>query len=160
VLDPGPFYAESIAAAKLLGRRAVLLVGRDARGLPAGSLPEGSAAFAYAPFSELFPRAAAVVHQGGIGTVGQAMRAGLPMLIVPHAFDQPDYAARAARLGVARIIPRRRYAATRAASELRRLLEGPDYAAKAAEVRRRGHEEDGVGAACDALERLMGTPPC
>ena len=158
VLDPGPFYAESINAATLLGRRAVLLVGSDARGLSAGSLPEGVAAFAYAPFSELFPRSAAVVHQGGIGTVGLGMRAGVPMLIVPHAFDQPDNAARAARLGVARVIPRRRYTATRAAFELRRLLEGQDYAGKAAEVRRRVHDEDGVGAACDALEGLMGEP--
>jgi rhamnosyltransferase subunit B len=158
VLDPGPFYAESIAAAKSMGRRAVLLVGSDARGLPTGSLPEGVAAFAYAPFSELFPRSAAIVHQGGIGTVGQAMRAGLPMLIVPHAFDQPDNAARAARLGVARVIPRRRYTAPRAAAELLRLLEGHDYAVRADEVRRRVHNEDGVGSACDALEDLMGEP--
>ena len=80
------------------------------------------------------------------------------MLIVPHAFDQPDNAARAARLGVVRVIPRRRYTATRAASELRRLLEGQDYAVRAADVRRRVHDEDGVGAACDALEGLMGEP--
>jgi rhamnosyltransferase subunit B len=158
VLDPGPFYAESITAATLLGRRAVLLVGSDARGLPTGSLPEGVATFAYAPFSELFPRSAAVVHQGGIGTVGLAMRAGLPMLIVPHAFDQPDNAARAARLGVARVVPRRRYTAKRAASELRRLLERQDYAVRAADVRRRVQDEDGVGAACDPLEGLMVEP--
>ena len=55
VLDPGPFYAESITAAKLLGRRVVLLVGNDARGLPTYSLPEGVATFAYAPFSEFSP---------------------------------------------------------------------------------------------------------
>jgi rhamnosyltransferase subunit B len=158
VLDPGPFYAESITAAKLLRRRAVLLVGSDARGLPRGSLPDGVATFAYAPFSELFPRSAAVVHQGGIGTVGLAMRAGLPMLIVPHAFDQPDNAARAARLGVARVVPRRRYTAKRAASELRRLLERQDYAVRAAYVRRRVQDEDGVGAACNALEGLMVEP--
>jgi rhamnosyltransferase subunit B len=158
VLDPGSFYAESITAATSMGRRAVLLVGSDAGGLPTGSLPEGVVAFAYAPFSELFPRSAAVVHQGGIGSVGLAMRAGVPMLIVPHAFDQPDNAARAARLGVARVIPRGRYTATRATSELRRLLEGQTYVARAAEVRGRIHDEDGVGAACDALEGLMDEP--
>ena len=94
----------------------------------------------------------------GFTKVGLAMRAGVPMLIVPHAFDQPDNAARAARLGVARVIPRRRYTATRATSELRRLLEGQTYVARAAEVRGRIHDEDGVGAACDALEGLMHEP--
>ena len=108
--------------------------------------------------SRNFSRSAAVVHQGGIGTVGLAMRAGLPMLIVPHAFDQPDNAARAVRLGVARVVSRRRYTAKRTASELRRLLERQDYAVRAADVSRRVQDEDGVGAACDALEGLMGEP--
>jgi rhamnosyltransferase subunit B len=80
------------------------------------------------------------------------------MLMVPHAFDQPDNAARAARLGVARVVPRRRYTAKRAASELRRLLERQDYAVRAADVRRRVQDEDGVGAACDPLEGLMVEP--
>ncbi|HEV3262419.1 MAG TPA: glycosyltransferase [Gemmataceae bacterium] len=61
VLDAGRFYHHSAIAAKLLGRRAVLLVGKETRNRPA-SLPEGVVAFDYAPFSELFPRAAAIVH--------------------------------------------------------------------------------------------------
>ena len=72
VVDAGPFYDHSATAAKLLGRRAVLLVGKDPRNRPA-TLPDGIVAFDYAPFSELFPRAAAIVHQGGIGTTAQAM---------------------------------------------------------------------------------------
>ena len=80
------------------------------------------------------------------------------MLIVPHAFDQPDNAARAVRLGVVRVVSRRRYTAKRTASELRRLLERQDYAVRAADVSRRVQDEDGVGAACDALEGLMGEP--
>src|SRR5262249_58506190 len=97
----GPFFEHSIAAARRLGRRAVLVVGKGGRDRPA-SLPEGVAAFDYAPFSELFPRAAAVVHAGGIGTTGLAMRSGRPMLVVPHAHHQPHNAARLPRLRVAR----------------------------------------------------------
>jgi UDP:flavonoid glycosyltransferase YjiC (YdhE family) len=44
-------------------------------------LPEGVVAVDYAPFSELFPRAAVIVHHGGIGTTGLAMRSGRPMLV-------------------------------------------------------------------------------
>jgi len=69
---PGPFFEHSIAAAGLLGRRAVLILGNNPRNRPP-SLPEGVVAFDYAPFSELFPRAAVIVHQGGIGTTGLAV---------------------------------------------------------------------------------------
>ena len=75
-------------------------------------LPEGVVAFDYAPFSLLFPRAAAIVHHGGIGTTGQAMRSGRPSLVMPCAWDQPDNAERAARLGIARTIARNRYEPT------------------------------------------------
>jgi rhamnosyltransferase subunit B len=84
VADAGRFYDHSATAAKLLGRRAVLLVGKDPRNRPA-SLPDGLVAFDYAPFSELFSRAAVIVHQGGIGTTAQAMRSGRPMLVMPYA---------------------------------------------------------------------------
>jgi len=104
---PGSFYEHSAVAARSLGRRAVLIV-EDSRHCPQ-SLPDGVVASGYAPFSELFPRAAAVVHHGGIGTTGLAMRSGCPMLVMPCAWDQADNAERAVRLGVARTIPRHRY---------------------------------------------------
>lgn len=156
VHDAGPFYEHSVAAARLLGRRAVLLVGKDPRNRPA-TLPEGVAAFPYAPFSELFPRAAAIVHQGGVGTTGQAMRSGRPMLVMPYGHDQPDNASRLTRLGIARTIARRRYTPARAAAELRRLLDDPVYAQRARAVREQMQQEDGVTAACDALERILAT---
>lgn len=156
VRDAGPFYEHSATAAKLLGRRAVLLVGKEICNRPA-RLPDGVVACDYAPFSELFPRAAVVVHQGGIGTTAQAMRAGRPMLVVPYAHDQPDNAERATRFGIARTITRRRYSAARAAAELRQLLGTPAYSKRASEVGEQIRQENGVQAACDALESLLGT---
>jgi UDP:flavonoid glycosyltransferase YjiC (YdhE family) len=154
VLDAGPFYEHSVAATKVLGRRAVLLVGRDPRNRPA-SLPDGIVAFAYAPYSELFPRSAAIVHQGGIGTTAQAMRSGRPMLVMPYAHDQPDNAERLRRLGIARTVARHRYTPARAAAELRELLDNPVYGRRASEVGEQVRKEDGVRAACDALEGLL-----
>jgi len=155
VMHAGRFYEHAIGAVRLLGRRAVLLIGHDPRNQPAGALPEGVAAFPYAPFSELFPRAAAVVHQGGVGTTAQAMRSVCPALVMPYAFDQPDNADRAARLGIARVLPRARFNAPRAARELGKLLGDPSYARRAAEVGRRMQGEDGVATACDALEECL-----
>jgi UDP:flavonoid glycosyltransferase YjiC (YdhE family) len=154
VLDAGPFYDHSAAAARRLGRRAVLLVGNDPRNRPA-SLPAGVVAFAYAPYSELFPRAAAIVHPGGIGTTAQAMRSGRPMLVMPYAHDQPDNAGRVTRLGIARTIARRRYTPARAAAELRHLLDNPVYGQRASAVGEQVRREDGVRDACDALTGLL-----
>lgn len=150
--NPGAFYEHSVAATKLLGRRAILVL-RDAHSrLPA--LPDGVVAFDYAPFSELFPRAAAIVHHGGIGTTGLAMRAGRPMLVMPCAWDQPDHAQRVTHLGIARSVSRNRYTPDRVATELR-LLDNPGYLQRASQVGEQLRKEDGVGSACDALERLL-----
>ncbi len=155
VADAGPFYNHSVAAAKLMGRRAILLVKNPRVLLP--ELPEGVIAFDYAPFSLLFPRAAAIVHHGGIGTTGQAMRSGRPALVMPCAWDQPDNAERAARLGIARTIARNRYEPKRVAAELRLLLEDPAYSQRAAEIATKVRQEDGVTAACNALESMFPT---
>jgi UDP:flavonoid glycosyltransferase YjiC (YdhE family) len=151
--DAGAFYETSAQAARLLRRRAVLILKDPRNRLP--SLPEGVAAFDYAPFDALFPRAAAVVHHGGIGTTGLAMRSGRPMLVMPCAWDQPDNAERVARLGISRTIPRHRYTPDRVAAELRILLDDPAYERSASEVGKQVREEDGVKVACDALEELL-----
>ncbi len=148
------FYRDSIKAAQSLGQRALLLIGH-LRNLPPEPLPPGVAAFEYAPFSEVLPRARAIVHQGGVGTTGQALRAGRPTLIVPHAHDQFDNAARVVRLGCGRMIARPRYNAETATRGLAALLEQPDYAVKAAEVGRLVQNEDGARAAADALEDVL-----
>jgi MGT family glycosyltransferase len=154
VMDAGDFYEVGAEAAGRLGRRAVLLVGRDAppRTSP---LPPGVAAFAYAPYSQLFPRAAAIVHQGGVGTTAQAMRSARPMIVMPYGHDQPDNAERVRRLGISRTVARRAFTAERAVRELRHLLDDPSYAARSAEVGRVVAAEDGARTAADAIERLL-----
>jgi len=147
VQNPGSFYEESAAAAKALGKRAVIL----------GSAPAAPEIWVepYAPYSLLFPKCEAIVCSGGIGTVGQALRSGTPFIIVPHGNDQPDNAVRCARLGACRWIPRERYGRDRSADEIRALLADPNYRTKAKECARIIGQEDGVGAACDALEKLL-----
>lgn len=145
----GAFYPESLGAIRQLGCRAVLLAGNNRI---AGPLPRETAIFPYAPFSRVFPRASAIVHQGGIGTCAQALAAGRPMLVVPYAFDQPDNAARLERLGVARVIARSKYSAKRASAELGHLLANVAYAAKGAAIARRIAGEDGARSASDVIE--------
>jgi UDP:flavonoid glycosyltransferase YjiC (YdhE family) len=149
VMAAGRFFEESVKAVTKLGMRAVLLVGKTEKPprVESGSIYVTD----YAPFSELLPRAAATVHQGGIGTVGQALKAGRPTIVVPWAHDQPDNAARCRRLGLSRTVRRDEYRWEGVARELDRLLGDGRYAARAREMAERLAEEDGVSAACSAL---------
>jgi MGT family glycosyltransferase len=158
IFAAGDFYKQSISAALQLKRRAILLIG-DPVNMPAEPLPDGIVAFEYAPYGQILPRAAAIVHQGGVGTTGQALRAGVPMLVVPFNHDQPDNAMRIARLGVGRSLVRKQYTAKRVAAELNQLLSNPEYARKAAEIGQVVKSENGASAAADAIESALGSTP-
>ena len=119
------------------------------------TLPDGVAAFEYAPYSEVLPRACAIVHQGGVGTTGQGMRAGKPVLILPHAHDQFDNAARVVRLGCGRVLARPRYNAESAIGELKALLDDPTYAESAAKVGETVSQEQGARVAVNEIEKVL-----
>jgi UDP:flavonoid glycosyltransferase YjiC (YdhE family) len=154
VMDARDFYEQSAAAARILQRRAVLLYGVFNEP-PKTTLDAGVVAFDYAPYSLVFPRAAAVVHQGGVGTTAQVLRAGVPHLFMPYSHDQPDNAARVERRGAARVISRDRYTAENAANELRKLLSDASYKSNALEAKRIVDAEHGTQTACDAIEEML-----
>lgn len=170
VFAAGDFYRAAAAAANAMNRRAVLLVGEgglnEVPGVPQiAHAPMGSRVVAvpYAPHSELMPRAAAIIHQGGVGTTGQAMRAGKPMLIVPWSHDQPDNADRCRQLGIARTLPRKEVSAAAFQRELGALLADTAMAQRARDVAARMKQEPGAAGAADAIEALLarkaGTAP-
>jgi UDP:flavonoid glycosyltransferase YjiC (YdhE family) len=154
VLAAGRFYEFSAKAAMRLGIRAVLLIGTDPRNRPAQKLPDSICVAEYAPYSALFSRASMVVHQGGVGTTAQCLRAGKPMLIMPYSHDQPDNARRMRRLKLARSIQKASYKPMRVARKLKAMLANPRYADRAKLVAQGLSHEDGVRTACDALEDL------
>lgn len=153
VFDAGDFYRESMEAARLLRHRALLLIG-DESNLPAEAMPEDIAVANYAPYSNVFPFASAIIHQGGVGTTGQALRAGKPMLFVPYSHDQPDNAARVERLGIGRTLRRGKYNAARAAHLLHGLINDDQCISRADEIGQSVRNDGGARAACDAIERL------
>lgn len=152
VMLPGRFYDESIAAAKQLGKRAVLLIGRNH---PPAGLTEDIIAVDYAPYSQVFSRACAVVHQGGIGTTAQGLRAGVPTVVIPYSHDQPDNAKRLEQLGTSLTIGRDRYNTARAVKTLNQLLHQPIYQQRAAQVGEQIRQEKGVEGACEAIAALL-----
>jgi rhamnosyltransferase subunit B len=155
VMAAGNFYEESIAAVQQLGVRGVMLVGSEGLKRLSGKMSKSILIVDAAPHSQLFPKAAVIVQQCGIGTLGQALAAGCPILAVPFAHDQPDNAYRIERLGVARVVYPPQYRAQRVAQELRRLLEQAEYGRAASDVAAKVGAEDGANAACDAIEEQL-----
>ena len=117
-------------------------------------LPDSICVAEYAPYSALFSRASLVVHQGGVGTTAQCLRAGKPMLIMPYSHDQPDNARRMRRLGVSRTIQKAAYTPARASAAIRSMLDNPGYREQTLQVAEQLNREDGVATACNALEDL------
>jgi UDP:flavonoid glycosyltransferase YjiC (YdhE family) len=146
------FFAESVSACRILGRRGLLLT-RFAEQVP-DPLPPNVRHFAFAPFSQLLPRCAALVHHGGIGTSSQALAAGIPQVVMPMAHDQPDNAERMRRLGVARWLRPRAFRGSAVAKLLEELLGSGEVAVKCKEVASRFHQVDARSEACRVIEEL------
>jgi UDP:flavonoid glycosyltransferase YjiC (YdhE family) len=149
------FFRDGIAAIRRAGARA-LVIGAPGGALP-DPLPEDVCALPFAPFSRVYPRCAAVIHHGGIGTTAQALRAGVPALVVPWGVDQFATAVNVANVGAGRWLMHNRFTERRAAKEIRRLLTDETMRARTREIAARIATEDGVAAASNVLERYLAT---
>ena len=133
------FFMKAIEAARRLRHRALLVTGQDPAQYDgtiasAGLEPRTIKVMRYLPYSEAFPHAAVNVHQGGVGTLAQALAAGRPQLVIPVGFDQPDNARRVERLGLSKSIAFQKLTAGAMTEALRELLSSPSYASSAAAV--------------------------
>jgi rhamnosyltransferase subunit B len=116
VLVADNFYEYAAQALNQLGCRGIFLLGNNpipadvANGLASKQNGFASAqhlALPYAPHVQVFAGAAAIIHPGGMGTTAQALRAGVPSVVVPFSHDQPDNAHRLNKLGVSLTLGRR-----------------------------------------------------
>ena len=152
------FFATSLRAVEVLNRRAIF-VSQFLDQLPK-TLPDSVAACRYAPFGELLPRASAIVHHGGIGSISQALAAGIPQLVMPRGFDQPENASRIVDLKIGAQISPRRYSIGRVAQELRWLLSSQDILSRCQDIALRFPAAAQVDEACCAIEGLAGSNIC
>ena len=145
VQKPGAFYQSAVEALETLGLRGILLIGPE-QNRPS-RLPESVLALPYAPYGLLMPRVRAVAHQCGIGTLSHALRAGVPSVACPFAFDQPNNARRLEALGVAEVVLPHQHDAQHIGQALQRLLSG-EAPARAQRLGGLIRAEDGVARAC------------
>jgi sterol 3beta-glucosyltransferase len=147
---------EAIRALKALGRRSILAFPEGT--LEGPDLPPDAHLVRDIPHSWLFPRVAAVVHHGGAGTTGAALRAGRPNVVVPLTADQAFWARRVSRLGAGPPpLSASRITSANLAAAIHAALEDPAITARAREVGRQIAAEDGVGLAVELIGRLIAT---
>jgi rhamnosyltransferase subunit B len=96
MVDSLSFFRAATEALETLEQRGIFLA---KEGSPMPFVSSNILVRSYVPLSQLLPQAKVLVHHGGIGTVSQALAAGVPQLAVPFAHDQFDNAARVERIG-------------------------------------------------------------
>jgi UDP:flavonoid glycosyltransferase YjiC (YdhE family) len=143
------FFETSVEACRLAGIRGIL-VSHFSEQIPL-RLPPDIVHVAYAPFGALLPRLSAFVHHGGIGSTSQALRAGVPQLIRPVAYDQFDNSARAVELGVARELLPKQYSARSVADVLSYLTSDVHVRERCKEITTSFVHGRAVQKACDVI---------
>lgn len=144
-----------IKALERAGQRGILASGWG--GIAKDQVPDTMLMIDSAPHDWLFPRMAAVVHHGGMGTTAAGIRAGVPTVTVPFFADQPFWGKRACDLGVgAKPIPRAKLTAERLAAAIQVTIDDGEIRRRAAELGFKLRAEDGVGRAIEAFRRLLG----
>ncbi len=146
------FFREAADACKQLGRRALFCT-KFPEQLPA-ELPATVKHVAFAPFSTLLPRTAALCHHGGIGTTSQAIAAGVPQLIMPLSHDQPDNAARVRRLQLGDYLWPKQFRSAQVAAQLGRLISSEQVAAQCRRWQQAVQAHNGLEGAAVAVEEI------
>jgi rhamnosyltransferase subunit B len=146
------FFRESVEACRIGGFRAMLVTNYPEQ-LPA-DLPPGVRAFPYLPFGQILSRCSSLVYAGGVGTCAQAIKAAVPQLVVPQAYDQPDNAARVERLGLGLRVYPEKYKAKSVASMLGELQSSGAVRERCREFSAKIDSEASLERACELIEQL------
>ena len=136
------------------GARGVVLTGFG--GLRAADAAPHVCVVEDVPHAWLFARASAVIHHGGSGTTGAALRAGLPAATVPFGYDQPLWAGRIHALGAGPApLDHRTLDAAAIARAVETLTSDDGIRARAREIGERLRHENGVRAAVLRVLELL-----
>jgi sterol 3beta-glucosyltransferase len=128
-------------AAMLSGQRAIIQMD----GQSEGSMGDGVYGVGRSDHARIFPLCSAIVHHGGAGTTQAAVMAGVPSVVVAHAYDQHDWGRRLFRSGAAPAPLRRRgLRANQLAERIRQAVGSDQMRARTAQLASSMKEEHGV----------------
>jgi len=154
IMSPRRFYEDAVEAVQNSRHRAILLTGLK-KNQPV-NLPQNVLALNYAPHGWIMPRCSTIVHQCGIGTTSQALRAGLPSILCPFAFDQPNNAMRVRALGAGIVLSPKKRNAWKMREAVERVTGDPSFQESARAIAQRIAGENGPSLAAKSLEQFVG----
>jgi rhamnosyltransferase subunit B len=154
VNHPGDFWRTALAALAPTTWNGVLLGAPEDFPVP-DALRGRVQLVPYAPYAELFPRADAIVHQGGVGTTQAACYYGIPSVIVPRGFDQFENAAHIQREGWGLRLMPESCTPQGLRFRLERLLRSPDIRTRVQALGDQMQSEPGVARSADLVEAAL-----
>lgn len=150
-------FARMASACAGIGARAVIAHGGGLTEAEAATLPGDPLVRAFWPQQAVLDQCAAAVLHGGFNSVLDALAAGLPMLVLPIAFEQPATAARVVRLGAGAVLPRWASSA-RLARALDMVIRDPAYRRAAQAIAAEMAQAGGAAAAAAAISAALAPP--
>ena len=106
------------------------------------------------PFDWLFPKMSIIIHHGGAGTTGEALKAGKPTIICPILGDQTFWGNTTAKLGVGpKPIKLKHITAEKLSGLIKNILADNSIKFKAESIGNKIKAEDGVKYAVDYIKR-------
>ncbi|WP_454915749.1 glycosyltransferase [Xanthobacter sediminis] len=151
----GLFLKVAQAAAKC-GARLLVAHGGLLSAAEAARLAPLAQVHAFVPQRAVLRRCAAAVLHCGMNTVLDALSAGVPLVAMPIAFEQPATAARLAYAGAAEVVPAGRAGTGRLARALDKVLREPGYRAAARRLAAEMATHGGVAEAADRITAAVG----
>jgi sterol 3beta-glucosyltransferase len=154
-MEAGPEKTEIVLQAlKRAGQRGVLATGWG--GLTKADTSNDIFVLDAAPHAWLLPQVAAVVHHGGAGTTGAALRAGKPNIICPLVGDQTFWGMRVAALGAGPTpVSKSKMTVEWLADAIQRAVTDTAMRQRAASLGETIRAEDGVGRAVEYIHRSL-----
>lgn len=109
----------------------------------------------HAKFSHLLPKSRCLIHHGGIGTIAQAIRAGIPQILRPRMYDQPANAVRVMMFGLGGSLFPDAFQADNVANILFHLESNPKNQELLAYYSQLVRSENGVNNCCEKIEQFL-----
>ncbi len=109
----------------------------------------------YVPQSDLLPRMAVMVTLGGSGGVLAALKAGVPLVVVPTEWDRPENAQRVVEAGAGIRIAAKLCTPERLRHAVEQVLKEPSYRQNAQRLAKSFAEFEGPLGAAKLLEGLL-----
>jgi MGT family glycosyltransferase len=122
-----------------------------------GDLPGDPVVVGYAPQLELVRRSVLTISHGGLNTALESLEQGVPMVVLPVAYDQPGVGARVEWSGVGRSIPVGQLTVDRLRDAVRTVLGSPAYRERAGQLRTSIEAADGLNRAADLIGEAFGS---